>query len=46
MYMCFKREGAIYSLSDEPLKLVHQFTYLRSNISSIENEVNIFLVKV
>ena len=39
-YMCFKREGAIATLSHRPLKLVEKFTYLGSNISSTETDVN------
>ena len=35
-FMCFKQGEAIYSLSSKPLKLVDQFTYLDSNISSTE----------
>ena len=44
-YMCIKREGAISTLSDEPLKLVDRFTYLSSSVSSTESDVNICLVK-
>ena len=44
-FMSFKREGAISFLSGRPLKLIDRFTYLGSNISSIENDVNIRLVK-
>ena len=40
-FMCFNRDGAIYSLNDKPLKLVDQFTYLGSYISSTEIETNI-----
>ena len=39
--MCLKQKGAISTLSGKPLKFVAQFTYLGSNISSIENNVNI-----
>ena len=31
-FMCFRQEGAIYTLSCKPLKLVDQFTYHGSNI--------------
>ena len=38
--MCFKREGAISILSVKPQKLGDKLTYLSSNISSTESEVN------
>ena len=44
-YMCFKQEGAISTLNGRPLKLVDKFTYLGSNISSTESDVNINLAK-
>ena len=44
-YMYFKQKGAISTLSGKPLKLVDHFTYLSSNISSTESDVNIWLVK-
>ena len=44
--MYFKQEEAISYLSFKPLKLVDQFQYLGSNISSTESDVNICLVKV
>ena len=44
-YMCFKWE-AISTLSGWPLKLVDKFTYLSSNISSTESDINICLAKV
>ena len=40
-YMHYKQKGAISSLSYKPLKLGDQFTYLGSNISSTEMDVNI-----
>ena len=43
--MCFKQKGANPTLSGKPLKLVDQFTYLVSNISSTEIDVNICLAK-
>ena len=43
--ICFKREGAISTLSGKPIKLVDKFTYLGSSISSTERDVNIRLVK-
>ena len=33
-FMCFDQDGAISSLNEKPLKLVDQFVYLGSNISS------------
>ena len=44
-YMRFKREGAISTLSGRALRLVDKFTYLGSNISSTESDVNIRLAK-
>ena len=44
-YMCFKQKGAICTFSSKPLKLVYQFTYLSSNISLTESDVNICLAK-
>ena len=35
-----KQDGAIFKFYDKPLKLVNQFTYLSSNISSTESNVN------
>ena len=43
--MYFKQEGAISTLSGKALKLINQFAYLGSNISSTENDVNISIVK-
>ena len=40
-YICFKQEVAIFTLRGKPLKLVNQFTYLGSNISSTESDANI-----
>ena len=39
-FMCIKQKGTISTLSGKPLKLVDQFTYLSSNISSTESNVN------
>ena len=39
-YMCFEKKGDISALNCKPLKLVEQFTYLVSNISSTEINVN------
>ena len=44
-HMCFKQKGAISTPSSKPLKSIDQFTYLSSNISSTESDVNIYLVK-
>ena len=41
--MCFKRKGAISTLSGGPLELVDKLTYLSSNISSTESDVKIHL---
>ena len=45
VYMCFKQEVAISSLSVKLLKLVDHFKYLSSNISFTESDVNICLAK-
>ena len=42
--MCFKQDGDI-SKHVKPLKLVDQFTFLGSNISSTENNINIYIGK-
>ena len=42
-FSCFKQEGA--TLSGKHLKLVNQFTYLSSNISSTESDINIHEAK-
>ena len=39
-YMHFNQKRAISTLSGNPLKSVHQFTYLSSNISSTERDIN------
>ena len=43
-YMCFEW-GPISTLSGRPLKSVDRFTYLSSNISSTESDINICLAK-
>ena len=43
MFGCLKEEGTILTLCVQPLKLVHQFKLLGSNISSIESDVNIII---
>ena len=40
-FMCFKQDRAISTLNGKPLKLIDLFTYLGSNISSTESDVNI-----
>ena len=40
-FMYFKQEGTISILSGKPLRLVHEFTYLGSNISSTGCNVSI-----
>ena len=44
--MYFKQEGALSTLSGKPLKLVDQLTYLGSNISSTESNINICIEEV
>ena len=39
-FMCFIQEVANSILNGKPLKLIDQFTYLDSNILSIESDVN------
>ena len=41
-FMYFKQEGAICTLCGKPLQLVNQLTYLSSNVSSTESNVNIW----
>ena len=41
-FLCFKQEGTISILNGKPLKLVDKFTYLGSNTSFTESNVNIF----
>ena len=43
--LCFKQEP-ISTLIDKQLKFVDQFTYLGSNISSPESDVNMCIGKV
>ena len=42
-YMCFNQRGNISTLKGGPLKPVNNFTYLGSNASSTENDINIRL---
>ena len=44
-YMCFNQRGDISTLNDGSLKLVDKFTYLRSSVSSTENDINTQLGK-
>ena len=44
--MCFNESGDIFTLKGGPLKLVDKFTYPRSSISSTENDINTWPVKV
>ena len=44
-YMCSKQKGTTSILRSKPLKLVNQFPYFGSNISSTEKNVKIHLVK-
>ena len=44
-FMCFKREGAISTLSGRPLKLIDKRIYLGRNISSTESGAKIRLEK-
>ena len=39
--MYFKQKRTIFTLSDKPVKLENQFSYLGSNILSTESDVNI-----
>ena len=41
-FMCFSPDGAISLSNGKPLKLIDQFIYFGSNISSIESSFNIF----
>ena len=38
-FMCFNQDGATFTSNGKPLKLVDQFTYFDSNISSTETDV-------
>ena len=40
-----KQRGHISTLKGGPLKLVDKFIYLRSSVSSTENEINMWLAK-
>ena len=45
-FVCFKQKGTTSTQSGELLKLVNQFKFYGSNISSTERDVNICLAKV
>ena len=45
-YICFNQRYDISTLNGGSLKLVDKFTYLRSSVSSIENDINTWLAKV
>ena len=44
-YMHFNQRGDIFTLKSGLLKLVDKFTYLRSSVSSTENDINTQLAK-
>ena len=44
-FMYFNQDGGISSLDSKPLKLVDQFIYLSSNISSTERNINMCIAK-
>ena len=44
-FMCFNQKRIISTLNGKPQRLLDQFTYLGSNISSTESDVNIYPVK-
>ena len=43
--MCYNQTGDISTLDGTPLKLVDKFTYLGSNVSSTEKEIDSWLTK-
>ena len=44
-YMCFNQTGDIFTLKSGPLNLVNKYPYLRSSVSSTENDINTRLAK-
>ena len=44
-YMCFNQTGNISTLGSSSLKLVDEFTYLGSSVSSTENDIDMQLAK-
>ena len=45
-FMYYNQDGAVSSLNRKPVKLVDQFIYLSSSISSTESNINIHIGKV
>ena len=45
LYICFNQRGDIFTLNSSSLKLVDKFTYLGSNVSSTESDINTQLAK-
>ena len=43
--MRFKQDNTVFELNGKPMKLVNQFTYLGSDTSSTESDVNIRIRK-
>ena len=44
-YMCFIQTGYISTQNGSSLKLVHQFTFLGSSVSSTDSDINTCLAK-
>ena len=44
-FMRIKQKGAASTLSVKPLKYVNQFTYIGSNITSTESDINIYILR-
>ena len=44
-YMCFNQRGNISTLNGSSLKLIEEFTYIESSVTSTENDINTRLVK-
>ena len=44
-YMCLNQKGDISTLNGGFLKLVDNFTYRRSSVSSTENDISVWIVK-
>ena len=44
-YICFNQRDDISTLKGGPLKPVDKFTYLESNVSSTEKDINLWLAK-
>ena len=44
--LCFNQESDMSTLNDGSLKLIENFTYLGSSVSSAESDMNMQLVKV